>query len=232
MERMTIRHSWALLGLIALLMISCRKEGDLPQQDIGTGYFPLRLGAWVEYQVDSMWRDDLLNVRDSVSYRLLEHVEEAYLDGAGRTAYRILRSVRNEQDEWQVRDVWTSTKGIGHAEMTEENKRRLKMSFPVRAGRSWDVNVYNADRPLEVSYRDVDRPWTGDALSFERTVMVQNVLGPNAIERRDLEERYAYGVGLVEKRWEETNTQFNSTTQQFVVRGFRLNMVAVAYGQP
>jgi len=180
--------------------------------------------------VDSMWQDDILAIRDSVSYRLREKILETYTDPTGRPAYRILRYVRNAEGEWQVRDVWTATADVRYAEKTEENNRRLKLSFPVRSARTWNTNVYNTERLLDVAFRDVDKPWTAGSLACYRTVVVRNVLGPNPIERRDLFERYARHVGLVEKTGWETNTQFNSLTQQFVVRGFKYSMVVVAYG--
>jgi hypothetical protein len=225
---MTARNLFIAVFTTATLA-ACKDDNAVPM-DAGHAYFPLEVGSWVEYQVDSMWRDDILDIQDSVSYRLRERVLETYTDPTGRTAYRILRYVRNEEEEWQVRDVWTATADTRSAEMTEENIRRLKLSFPVRSARTWDINVYNTERLLDVAFRDVDEPWATGDLAFDSTVVVRNVLGPNAIERRDFEERYAKHVGLVEKRGWETNTQFNSSTQQFVVRGFKYSMVVVAYG--
>lgn len=213
----------------SVALVACKDDNAVPT-DPGHSYFPLKVGSWIEYQVDSMWQDDILAIRDSVSYRLRERVFETYTDETGRTAYRILRYVQNEEAEWQVRDVWTATADTRFAEKTEENMRLLKLSFPVRNARTWDINVYNTDRVLEVAFRNVDEPWSTGSLAFDSTVVVRNVLGPNAIERRDLEERYARHVGLVEKKGWETNTQFNSSTQQFVVRGFKYSMVVVAYG--
>ncbi len=217
-------YTLGIAGLLALSVLAgCKKDG-LEPLPMGYEFFPLRVGHWVEYEVDSMWRDDVLNVHDSVSYRLLERVFETYADAEGRTAYRILRYVADDSGEWQVRDVWTSFMDERYAETTEENKRRLKLSFPVRQARSWDVNVYNSDEKLEVAYRELDKPWSSDSLSFDKSVMVRNLLPANPVIRRDYEEYYVREVGMVEKRWEETNSQVTG------VRGFRLRMVAVAYG--
>lgn len=226
---MSRRYFIAPAWVLAVALVGCKGD-PIPDPDLGTDHYPLKLGSWIEYQVDSAWRDDPLNIRDTVSYRLRVTVQESYLDGGGRTAYRLLRSVMNAEGQWQVRDVWTTTAGLAGAEMTEENKRRLKLSFPVRMARAWDINVYNADRTLDVAYREVDEPWANDTLNFTRTCLLRNVLPPNAVERRNFEERYARGIGMVQKYWEETNTQFDPTTQQFVVRGFRLDMKAVGYG--
>lgn len=216
--------AWGMAGILALSVLAgCKKDAEEPLP-MGYDFFPLRVGHWVEYEVDSMWRDDVLNVYDSVSYRLLERVHETYTDAEGRTAFRILRYVADQAGEWQIRDVWTSYTDERYAEKTEENKRRLKLSFPVRQTRTWDVNVYNTDAELEVAYRELDEPWSSDSLSFEKSVLVRNVLPANSVLRRDYEEHYVREVGLVEKSWEETNSQVTG------VRGFRLRMVAVAYG--
>lgn len=217
-------NTWGIVGLLALTVLAGCKKDALEPVPMGYEFFPLRVGHWVEYEVDSLWRDDVLNVHDSVSYRLLERVEETYTDAEGRTAYRILRYVADDLGEWHVRDVWSAYMDERFAEKTEENKRRLKLSFPVRQARSWDVNVYNADDELEVAYREVDRPWASGSLSFPKSVLVRNVLPANLIVRRDYEEHYVREVGMVQKLWEETNTQISG------VRGFRLRMVAVAYG--
>ncbi|MGV3636768.1 MAG: hypothetical protein ACO1NQ_03880 [Flavobacteriales bacterium] len=229
----------AFIGLVALS--SCKKEEPATEPDLGYGYFPTVTGTWVEYQVDSLWRDDPSNVRDSVSYRLLERIVEQYTDLEGRTCQRIHRFVRNEAGEWVVRDVWSATTDASAAERTEENYRKLKLSFPVRLDRRWDINALGTsavddpeeDDELEVEYDEVDEPWSNTALSFERTLLVKNTVPANFVEKRNFEERYAHGVGMVEKYQEETNTQlFYPPTGPPVpqVRGWRLRMTAVAYG--
>ena len=117
----------------------------------------------------------------------------------------------------------------------------MKLSFPIRLGRSWDIHVLGTgaapdpddDDELLVDYEEVDEPWSNATLDFARTVLVKNTVPPNFVNKRNFEERYADGVGLVDKYWEETNTQ---TVQQpggdylVEVRGWRLRMTAVGYG--
>lgn len=221
------------------LLTACKKEEAADPVDLGYDYFPTKVGSWIEYQVDSMWRDDPLGIWDSVSYPLLERIHENYTDPEGRPSQRVLRYVRDVQDNWVVRDVWTRTLTTAAAEMTEENKRRLKLSFPVRNARTWDINVYNTDDDLTVAFREVDQPLQLGNLAFESTVLVKNTVPPNFIDKRNFEERYARGVGMVSKYWEETNTQtiYPPPTPPdpdpdpiISVKGWRLNMVAVAYG--
>lgn len=230
------------LAVMATLVLSagCKKE-EVKEPDLGYAYFPTKVGAWVEYQVDSLWRDDRAGIRDSVSYRLRERIMEHFTDLQGRPSQRIHRFVLDEQGQWVVRDVWAATMDAYAAERTEENYRRLKLSFPIRPGRTWDINIYGTgaaqdpqdDDELMVGYEEIDEPWSNSSLSFERTVLVKNTVPANFVVKRNFEERYADGVGMVNKYWEETNTQ---TVQQpggnyvVEVKGWRLRMTAVDHG--
>lgn len=228
-----------LLLCATLALAACKKEEPADLPDLGFDYFPTAVGSWVEYQVDSLWRDDPSNVRDSVSYRLMERIMEEYTDLEGRPCQRIHRFVKDANDQWVVRDVWTATRSNTAAERTEENERRLKLSFPVREGRSWNTNVYNTVSDLSVAYRDEGEPWSANGLEFPVTVLVKNTQPPNFVIKRNFEERYAKQVGLVSKYWEETNTQVTYPTPTpanpnpapvINVVGWRLDMQAVAFG--
>lgn len=223
------------------LLGACKKGEEVPEPDLGYDYFPTAIGTWVEYQVDSLWRDDLSNVLDSVSYRMREKIVDHFTDLEGRPCQKIHRFVLDENGQWVVRDVWAATSDAYAAEKTEENYRRLKLSFPVRASRRWDINIYgtgatgDTDRndELLVSYSQVDVPWSTDSLSFPKTVLVKNTVAPNFIETRRFEERYAKGVGMVQKYWEEsTNRVVNNPDGSITLKntGWRLRMIATAYG--
>jgi hypothetical protein len=222
------------IGLVAaLLLAGCAKEEQPAPVDLGYDYFPAKVGAWVVFQVDSLWQDDVAGVLDSVSYLLREQVVEQYTDVEGRTAYRLVRSVQDVEGNWVPRDVWTFTVNSTAAELTEENKRRLKLSFPVRETRSWDLNALNTDDELLVAFRNVGQPWSSGGNTYGETVLVRNTLPPNLVVIRNFEERYAKGVGLVSKYWEEMNRQTTyPPNQPPVVRvvGFRLNMLALDHG--
>lgn len=211
------------LTLLAMALAGCKKE-EAERPDLGYGYFPRTVGSFIVYQVDSMWVDEPAQVQGSVSYLLKEKVVEEYLDPAGRKAWRIHRFVLDPDSNWVIRDVWTSTWDEIAAEVTEENMRRQKLSFPVREGRRWDINVYNIADELEVAFREVGSAWSGGGLSYDRTVLVKSTVPPNAVITNNFEERWAHGVGMVSKYWEEMNSQVDGDM------GWRLDMVAVLHG--
>lgn len=221
-------------AVAGIALVSCKKDEQPDPVDLGYDYFPTEVGKWVEYKVDSMWRDDASAVWDSVSYQLLERIVEEYSDLEGRSARRIERFIKNANDEWVIRDVWTATRNSTAAELTEEDVRRLKLSFPVRNTRSWDINVYNVEDELKVACREEGTPWSNVALTFPATVLVKNTRPIDFVFDKTFEERYAKDVGLVYKLWVDLETQnrYIPETQQYVTerRGFRLNMTCVAYG--
>ena len=212
-----------MLLLLPMVVAGCRKE-DPEEVDLGYGYYPNVVGSWIEYQVDSIGRDDAQGVHDTASYRLKEKVVEAYVDPEGRLAYRIHRMVLNAEDVWVVRDVWTRTKDNFYAEATEENLRRLKMSFPVRDGRAWNMNIYNVEEEVEVAHRQVGVAFSIGGYTFPKTTLVQSTFEPNFVDTLIFQERYADAVGMVYKHVQVTNTQFNGT------QGTYLTMALVAYG--
>ena len=165
---------------------------------------------------------------------MLERIVELYTDDEGRPAHRIHRLVKNDQDSWVIRDVWTGTLNSTTAERTEENERRLKLSFPTRNNRAWDMNVYNSEDELEVNYKEVDTPYALNGMAFDSTLAVRNRIGPNAVDKRNFDERYAKNIGMIQKYWEESNTQTTypvGLPPMVNVEGFRLNMEMVAMGK-
>lgn len=219
------RYLLLAFGIMALVCGSCKKDEPEPV-DLGYDHFPRKVGAWIEYEVDSIIRDDSFSVNDTVSYHLLEKVVETYTDPAGRQAWRIHRFVGPGDGTWTFRDVWTSTMDAFYAEVAEENMRRLKLSFPVRVGRTWDSNVYNTEGELTVAYEELDQPWSAMGLSFASTALVVNTVPANIIERNEFVERYAKNVGLVYRQREVASIQ---TATGYV--GWKWTMTAVDYGQ-
>lgn len=216
-------------GLIATLICTvipgCKKD-DPVSVDLGYGYFPTEVGRWIEYRVDSSWIDEESNTNGLLSYRLREVIDSAYIDPAGRQAQRIERFVWDSLDgAWRIRDVWTQTRNETAAERTEEDRRYLKMSFGVRAGERWNLNVYNSQEDLEVGFEEVHVPWTVDGLSFDSTVLVTSDYPNNFVDTLIYMERYAKHIGLVERSVD------SSETQNGLTKGLYFRQVILAHGQ-
>ena len=216
-------------------MTGCKDDEILPT-DLGYGYWPTNIGHWVEYEVDSVWRDERngLDITREAHYDLREVIDSQYVDPQGRVAQRIERFVKDSTGTWIIKDVWTQTRDNTTAEKTEENLRKLKLTFPVRSYQHWNAHVYigddgldfTTDDEMEVEYDEIDVPWASGVLSFDSTTTVVSTYETNIVVTKVLEERYAKNVGLVSKLWMQYDKQnsLNDST------GFRMTMTAVAYG--
>ncbi|MCB0790531.1 MAG: hypothetical protein H6595_14290 [Flavobacteriales bacterium] len=227
-------NRWTLLIPLAGLVLAagCRKD-DHGHVDLGHAYFPTGIGHWVEYVVDSAWIDEANQITGHRTYHLRELLESELIDDEGRTAQRVERYVLDSLGEWAIRDIWTQTRNSTSAERTEENRRYLKLSFPPHEGEYWNLNVYNAEDPLEVEYQMVDQPWSANGLNFDSTLVVRSTFLNNLVDTLIYIERYAKHVGMVDRQVDSSNTQFifNDTLPPAPrTRGWYLRQTITAFG--
>ncbi|MBS1582111.1 MAG: hypothetical protein JST66_07940 [Bacteroidetes bacterium] len=193
----------------------CKKE-DPPRIDLGYGYFPTDTGRWIEYRVDSAWLDQPNGLGDTITYALREAITGDFTDPEGRAAQYLRRSVFDTvTDTWSVKDIWWQTRTATQAERTEENERRIKLIFPPRTGQYWNTNATNVGPMYELTYQEVDVPWSINGMSFDSTVLVKTTYPSNLIVRRTYYERYAKHVGLVYRQVDSSNTQIAGTRGTF-----------------
>ncbi|MBS1568461.1 MAG: hypothetical protein JST45_03370 [Bacteroidetes bacterium] len=227
-----MKHQLALilLATLAVANTGCRKDEAVQAYDPGYAYFPTDTGRWITYRVDSAWRYDAGNIWDSLHYTLREKITETFLDPEGRPAQRLLRSrLDTATGEWVPKDVWWEVRTHTQAERAEENQRRIKLIFPPRTGQYWNTNATNTGDPYELTYEEVDVPWSINGMSFDSTLLVKTTYPNNAIVTNTYYERYAKHVGLIYRQVDSTNTQYPDGAVQ--VRGTWYRQVVTGYGQ-
>lgn len=208
---------------------SCKRDENPPRLDHGYGYFPTTPGQWVDYEVDTVWRNDVTGVTDSARYTLREEITNDFSDAEGRTAQRLVR-YRKDADAgtWVPKDVWWQVRTASNAERSEENQRRVKLIFPPRRGEYWNTNATNTGKPYELTYVEVDVPWSVNGMSFDSTLLVKTTYQNNAIVTNTYYERYAKNIGLVYRQVDSTNTQYTDGTPK--VRGNWYKQTIIGYG--
>ncbi len=221
-------------GATGILLAGCKKDEPVPV-DLGTGYFPTKVGHWVEYQVDTAWFDEFNSIQGSLSFPLRELLESDFTDPEGRPAQRVVRLVKDSVGNWGPKDVWWQVRNTYRAERSEENLRKLKLVFPVREGQYWNTNAENTATPVELTYQEWDVPWSVNGLSFDSTCLVRTTFVNNLVDTLRYFERYAKNVGLVYRKVETSYTQrFDLDSDGYPetvrTRGNRLSMTATAYG--
>ena len=222
------------------------------QVDFGYEYFPLEIGKYRTYVVDSVVYDigdnEVIIKTESRSYEM-HVVADTITDNLGRSGYKIERYERaNDTLDWEIKDVWTTIRTDEGAEWIEENLRFLKIIFPLKEGLEWDGNKYidvTTIIPIAGESVEVFKSWNYEALvvntaeeigdqTFESVATISQANSENLIELRESTEKYAKGVGLVHRQMRILDTQCiieceGQPWEQKAEKGFILTQEIIDY---
>jgi len=220
------------LLFVILLSASCKKDSILPTEETQTDYFPLRVGQYAIYDMDSITFHDITMTSDTVSRQIKEWLDTSFIDNAGNVAYRIVRMMRkNESDSWKTTDMWTANLTKNTAEKVEENLRFIKMIFPVKDGLSWNGNAYiSPTRELgylfdwKYVYSDVNLKKSINTITYDSTVTVTAQDIENLVQKDLEQEIYAAGYGLIYKISQHVNKQNVANSWDHPERGYIIKM--------
>ncbi len=215
-----------------LLSSSCREGSTLDDfnLDMGFDYFPLEVGKYMVYQVDSTVYDfdgSTPIIIESTTYVKEELVDTA-IDNEGDTIYVLERFERKAPSEpWIIKDVWSAKITDNRAERFEENVRLVSMVFPVKEGADFDATLFideNFTISVEGEIIEAYKNWSSEiqevgtmesigSLDFDNIVTIIHADDENLIEKRYSQSKYAKGVGLVHREEWILDTQNLTETQ-------------------
>ena len=213
-------HSFLLAAFLSSgLFWTCSKIPQAPYDPAELAeqhrYYPLEIGKFLEYHVDSIVYDFAPGggiLRDSVRCWVKEEVVDTFRDQTGLLVYRIERYERKHDSlPWQIKNVISASRMGTQAIRTENNLRFLKLVFPYNRFTNWDGNLW-IDQYLEIEIAgerirpfvnwnyevdSLDIPAQIGAFAFDSVLVVTEVDETNAIERRLSRSKYAKNIGLV-----------------------------------
>lgn len=210
---------------LLLLCFSCNKrEIEDINLDFGYEYFPLEIGKYWEYAVDSVIYDPALSgtAIDTISSFIREEIKDTFRDNLGELLYRVEKyHRRNDSLPWQVQKALTLSNQDRQAFRTEDNLRFIKMIFPADENKPWNGTAFIdegfiipiAGENMEVfkGWESVilskGQPFTLDDLNFSDVMVVSIADNENLIEYRYGREMYAAGIGLVYRELKVLDTQ-------------------------
>ena len=211
------------------LIWSCRGiELENIEVNKGYNYFPLQKGKFVIYDVTqkrffTVNKDQHIVYKDSAVYQLKEEIVDTLRDAAGRQSFKIHRFTRPDATvAWTFVNAWYATGTDSQAERVEDNRRFVKLAFPIQKNGSFKGTQYlnEADTMQFVSqngahsctisdvftnwkssYKQVDVPATINGRTFDSTLTVVHAdqRGDN-VKYRYVVEQYARRVGLVYRK--------------------------------
>ena len=204
---------------VLLIASSCGDDPiDRPTITNSRDYFPLNLGHFVEYQVDSIIFDDAPggNKRDTISFQLREEIGHYFLRDNGDTVIYVHRFWReNPNQYWIVKDVWMAEVRENEALRTEENLTFRKMTFPLSPGLDWISTSYiNPNTEVKVGTESMEPyfQWESAVVNVDASVDVGTFNFPQGqamvitqvdtdddVMKRYSRETYVRNIGLVQR---------------------------------
>ncbi|NBC07756.1 MAG: hypothetical protein GVY26_11245 [Bacteroidetes bacterium] len=211
----------AIIGLVLLLTaLACSNQQELEavEVDMGYEYFPLGIGRSWTYTVDSVvFVPDTEGIRQDSSRTLVREVlVDTTRSLSGELLYRGERYERKSDTlPWVFRKVFTLYRNERQAVRQEDNVPVVVLSFPNSLNASWSPAAYfDAATAFPVAGESVtiyegwetvvvDRgtPFLLEDTTYTSTLSTENIFFESENIWREAQDRYAAGIGLVEREW-------------------------------
>ena len=227
------RNPLLLLTFSAVILFSACKESN---EDFKTAelseYYPLEVGKYITYNLDSTIFVDFGASSEVHSYQVKYETDAQMTDNLGRPAYRIIRYIRNNDTQpWASDATFMATNTGTSLEFLENNFRYIKLHQPVRDNYSWKGNAYIETYSINTEFRylddwdyiyeNVDQPdqvggFTLDSCLTvnQRDELIGDINDPNTYSEVNLgREKYARGIGMVYRKFFHSEYQPPTTGQ-------------------
>lgn len=220
-------------AFIIFLFASCKKENATFITASVNDYYPLQVGKYITYDLDSTIFTNFNQTLTVRHYQAQYRVDEQITDNLGRQGYTIYRYLRQDSTQnWTIDNVFTVFPTGKSIEYIQDNLRFIKLMEPITEGFSWKGNSYLAFDPYRsyvfanpafmedwnYTFQDVNAPSTIGSKTFENTIIVfevsdstgdPKIQGTQYAEKTYSIEKYAKDVGLIYKdfiHWEYQGT--------------------------
>lgn len=213
------------LALSLLLGTSCNKR-EIEEIDLEYGYeyFPLEIGKYWEYAVDSIIYDPSIGgtAIDTLSSFIREEIRDTLRDNLGDLLFRVEKHHRkSDTSSWQIQGVFTLSNNDRQAFQTEDNLRFIKMVFPATENVRWNGTAFIDEGmviPVAGENMEIFKGWESvilqkgesfelDGLDFPDVLEISIADNENLIEYRSGTEVYAANVGLIYRELRVLDTQ-------------------------
>jgi hypothetical protein len=207
------------IGLFFIsLFISCKKEKDKFNSESVNDYYPLLVGKYITYDLDSTVFVNFGQKDTVIHYQAQDRVDAQITDNLGRPAYRIIHYIRKDASEnWAANNTFMVVPTENSIEYVENNQRFLKLKLPIKQDFSWKGNSYIDTYSVnsEVKYLDdwdytydsIDVPLTINSLTIDSTIKISErdeflgqdpaIEGTQYAEKTYSLEKYGKGIGLI-----------------------------------
>jgi hypothetical protein len=234
--------------IIVLLFASCKKSMDNFTSEPLSDYYPMQVGKYITYNLDSTLYIHFGQKDTVIHYQAQDRVDAQITDNLGRTAYRILRFIRQDTSQaWAPNNTFMVIPTGNTIEYVENNLRFLKLSLPIKQDFSWKGNSFidTYSTLSDVRYLDdwdyiydsIGQPLTINNINIDSTLTLDerdeflgqdpSIQGTQYAEKTYSIEKYGKGIGLIYREflhWEYQGPQ-NSTPGYFAGYGIKMSII-------
>lgn len=237
-----MNHSVYRIILLAgfILPLSQCSKTDLFTSASVNDYYPLQVGKYYIYKLDSSLYVSFGQVKEVRSNIIKEIIDAPISDNLGRPSFRVKRLIRHAIDstQWVEHSTYIVTPLAKSLELIEDNLRFIKLQLPVKEFFSWNGNRYLPDEAFpqfgfnstahsdlgswEYNYVNIDSSAVINSRIFKNTITVTCSItdstnfppaDKNAPSFKTIwEEKYAKGIGLISRVINLEEFQPRSTT--------------------
>ncbi|HEX5026574.1 MAG TPA: hypothetical protein VFV68_14945, partial [Agriterribacter sp.] len=159
----------------------CKKQTDSFSLAPVSDYYPVEVGKYIVYQLDSTVFTNFETTKEIHSYQVKDIIDAEITDNLNRPSFRIHRMIRDSAGltPWVSNATFMVTPLNNSIEYVENNLRFIKLKSPVKENYFWQGNNYiDAEDKLsylkfwEYQYREVDQPYTLNNAVVDSTVTV------------------------------------------------------------
>ncbi len=236
------------LFFISLFFISCKKEKENFTSESISDYYPLEVGKYITYNLDSTVFVNFGQKDTVIHYEAQDRVDAQITDNLGRPAYRIIRYIRQDSlQDWIPNNTFSVIPTQNSIEYIENNFRYLKLELPVKQDFSWKGNSYlpsMAYAPAydfasdftdgwDYIYDSIDVPLTINSLTFDSTIKVFEqdyftgddppLPTTSYSEKTYAVEKYAKGVGLIYREY--LHWEYQGVNKSYKGFGIKLSII-------
>jgi hypothetical protein len=149
-------------AFIIFLFASCKKETDIFTTASVNDYFPLQVGKYITYDLDSTVFTNFNETITIRHYQAKYQVEDTTTDNLGRKGFVIYRYLRSDSTQgWSIDNVFTAYNTGKSIEFIEDNLRFIKLMMPIEQDFSWQGNNYLPTYPYPM-YQTTGTSFTED----------------------------------------------------------------------
>ena len=234
---------------IIFLLMACEKESAVFKTERIKDYYPLKVGNYINYRLDSTVYLSLGTKKEVHSFLIQDKIDSLITDNLGRPSYKIKRTIRSSTDTTKWKDLmsYLVTYDSTRLELVQDNQRYLKMVEPISNGFNWKGNAYINTAGISslqyladwrYTYENVRRSFTANGISYTETVTVnqRSDTSGNAADKKfyfeinHSKEVYSKSIGLIFKEflheaWQPPNASSPGGYYEANSYGIRLTII-------